>query len=97
MVRTRPDISVGVSVVCRLATKDPANSIEVGKNLMEYIRGNPGGLPYHRDTPKEIWGSEVNVKLPATASCWRCSLTLATAPGLEDVAPRVWPFSLVAA
>jgi hypothetical protein len=44
--RTRPDISVGVSTVCRFATKNPAKAVEIGMNVMAYIRGNPGGLRY---------------------------------------------------
>jgi len=34
--RTRPDISVGVSTVCQLATKNPAKAIEVGMNVMAW-------------------------------------------------------------
>jgi hypothetical protein len=41
--RTRPDISVGVSTVCRLATKNPAKAIEIGMNVMAYIRKRSGG------------------------------------------------------
>ena len=42
--RTRPDLSVGVATVCRMATRNPARAIEVGTVLMEYVKGNPGGL-----------------------------------------------------
>jgi len=35
--RTRPDISVGVSAVCRLATKNPVKAIEIGMNVMACI------------------------------------------------------------
>ena len=61
--RTRPDISVGVSTVCRLATKNPAKAIEVGMNVMAYIRGNPGGLRYPSEAPKEIWGERSQLKI----------------------------------
>jgi hypothetical protein len=61
--RTRPDISVGVSAVCRLATKNPAKAIEVGMNVMAYIRGNPGGLRYKSEAPKEIWGERNQLKI----------------------------------
>ena len=61
--RTRPDISVGVSTVCRLATKNPAKAIEVGMNVMAYIRGNPGGLQYSSEAPKKIWGERSQLKI----------------------------------
>ena len=65
--RTRPDISVGVSMVCRLATKNPAKSIEVGKTLMEYIKGNPGGLRYFSNAPSEMWGERGQLKIARSA------------------------------
>ena len=61
--RTRPDISVGVSAVCRLATKNPAKSIEIGMTLMAYIHGNPGGLRYPKGVPKEVWGERQQLKI----------------------------------
>ena len=33
--RTRPDLSVGVATVCRLATRNPVRAVEVGLALME--------------------------------------------------------------
>ena len=61
--RTRPDISVGVSAVCRLATKNPAKSIEIDMLVMAYIHGNPGGLRYPRGVPREIWGERQQLKI----------------------------------
>ena len=65
--RTRPDISVGVSAVCRLATRNPSKSIEIGMTLMEYIRGNPGGLHCTKHISKEIWGERGQLKVPRSA------------------------------
>ena len=64
--RTKPDISVGVSAVCRLSTKNPVKSIEIGMNLMAYIHGNPGGLWYPGDVPTEIWGERGQLKIART-------------------------------
>ena len=61
--RTRPDISVGVSAVCRLATKNPAKSIEIGMTVMAYIHGNPGGLHYPKGVPEEVWGDKHQLKI----------------------------------
>ena len=61
--RTRPDLSVGVAAVCRLATKNPVKAIEIGMTLMEYLKGNPGSLRYTADIPTEPFGKKGQLKV----------------------------------
>ena len=61
--RTRPDLAVGVSAVCRLATKNPKKSIEVATILMRYIKSMPGGLHYPSGVPGSEWGSRGQLKV----------------------------------
>lgn len=61
--RTRPDLSVGVATVCRLATRNPARAAEIGVALMEYVNGNPGGLFYPAGVPGDVWGERQQLKI----------------------------------
>ena len=61
--RTRPDLAVGVSAVCRLATKNPVKAIEVATVLMKYIKSMPGGLHYPCGVPDGEWGSRGQLKV----------------------------------
>ena len=61
--RTRPDVAMAVATACRLCTKNPLKSIEVSNAVMQYIHGNPGGLHYPRDVPKEKWGKRNQLKV----------------------------------
>ena len=61
--RTRPDLSVGVATVCRLATRNPVRAVEIGMNLMEYVKGNPGGLLYPNGVPGNVWGEREQLKI----------------------------------
>ena len=61
--RTRPDLSVGVATVCRLATRNPVRAVEVGLALMEYVKGNPGGLFYTEGVPGNVWGEKNQLKI----------------------------------
>ena len=61
--RTRPDLSVGVAAVCRLATKNPVKAIEIGRTLMEYLKGTPGSLHYTADIPTEPFGKKGQLKV----------------------------------
>ena len=61
--RTRPDLAMGVSVVCRLATRNPLKSIEVATILMKYIKAMPGGLHYPCGIPDSEWGSRGQLKV----------------------------------
>eukprot|EP00435_Cladocopium_sp_Y103_P014795 s1755_g3.t1 len=61
--RTRPDIAFGVSVACKLATKNPVKSIEVATAVMKYVKGNPGALHYPADVPTETWGPRNQLKV----------------------------------
>ena len=61
--RTRPDLSVGVATVCRMATRNPARAIEIGTVLMEYVKGNPGGLIYPAGVPGNVWGERGQLKI----------------------------------
>ena len=61
--RTRPDLSVGFATVCRLATRKPGRAIEIGTLLMEYVKGNPGGLFYPNGVPGNVWGEREQLKI----------------------------------
>ena len=61
--RTRPDLAMGVSVVCRLATRNPVKSIEVATILMKYVKAMPGGLHYPCGIPESEWGSRGQLKV----------------------------------
>ena len=51
--RTRPDLSLGVAAVSRLATRSPKKSIDIATVLMQYIKGSPGiGLHYTKNVPE---------------------------------------------
>ena len=62
-MRTRPDLSVGVATVSRLATRNPARAVEVGLALMEYVKGNLGGLFYTEGVPGNVWGEKNQLKI----------------------------------
>ena len=62
--RTRPDLSMGVAAVSRLATRNPKKSIDSATVLMQYIKGSPGiGLHYTKNVLDD-WGAhgQLNVK-----------------------------------
>ena len=61
--RTRPDIAMGVSTVCRLATKNPKRSSEIATIIMQYVKGMPGGLHYTKDVPTDKWGTRGQLKV----------------------------------
>ena len=55
--RTRPDLAMSISTVCRLATKNPKRSIEIATIIMQYVKGMPGGLHYTKDVPTDQWST----------------------------------------
>ena len=60
--RSRPDLAYGVAALSRLMTKNPKRAIEIGHNLLAYVKGNPGDMHY----PKEIhqkWGARSQLKV----------------------------------
>ena len=61
--RRRPDIAASVASACRLATKNPRKSIEISTVVMQYVRGNPGGLHYPKGVPEETWGMRNQLKV----------------------------------
>ena len=44
--RTRPEITVAVSAMSRLCTKDPKATLEIGKKIMEYLKKPTRGMIY---------------------------------------------------
>jgi hypothetical protein len=61
--RTRPDVSVGVATVCRLATRNPVRAAEIGLALIDCVKGNPGGLFYTEGVPGNVWGERSQLKI----------------------------------
>ena len=61
--RSRPDLVYGLSAMSRLVSKNPAKSMSIGRALLAYINGNPGGLHYPREVPHGHWGARQHLKV----------------------------------
>jgi len=61
--RTRPDLAMSVSTVCRLATKNPRRSIEIATLVMQYVKAHPGGLHYTKNVPTDQFGTRGQLKV----------------------------------
>ena len=61
--RTRPDLVFRVSTMSRLVARNPIRAVEVGRALLAYINGNPGGLHYPREVPHGPWGARKQLKV----------------------------------
>eukprot|EP00438_Fugacium_kawagutii_P007098 Skav200526 [mRNA] locus=scaffold2291:63661:70974:+ [translate_table: standard] len=64
--RTRPDLAYGVTTMCKLSTKNPVKSLEVGNSLLRYIKGCPGGLHYPKGVLDGTWGERDHLKVART-------------------------------
>ena len=46
-----------------MAARNPVRAIEIGTLLMEYVKGNPGGLFYPPGVPGHVWGEREQLKI----------------------------------
>ena len=90
--RTRPDIAMGVSTVCRLATKNPKRSIEIATIIMQYVEGMPGGLHYTKDVPTDKWGTRGQLKVVRHASLLEICSDIAFGVGTKMAVFKGLPF-----
>ena len=61
--RSRPDLAYGLSAMSRLVARNPEKTLEIGRALLAYIHGNPGGLHYPRNAPHGAWGARQQLKV----------------------------------
>ena len=60
--RSRPDLAYGVAALSRLMTKNPKRAIEIGHNLLAYVKGSPGDMHYPREIHQK-WGARSQLKV----------------------------------
>ena len=60
--RSRPDLVYGLSAMSRLVSRNPAKTMSIGRALLAYIHGNPGGLHYPQGIPHGPWGARQQLK-----------------------------------
>ena len=95
--RTRPDISVGVSMVCRLATKTLPNPLKLERPSWNTSRATLVDFATSAMRQVRCGVKEGNSKLPEVPNCWKCFLTSAMAQHLVAGVFRGLRFSLVVA
>ena len=60
--RSRPDLAYGVAALSRLVTRNPGKAIEIGHELLAYVKHKPGDLHYPRYMHNP-WGARSQLKV----------------------------------
>eukprot|EP00438_Fugacium_kawagutii_P036614 Skav217824 [mRNA] locus=scaffold889:271892:280114:- [translate_table: standard] len=79
--RSRPELSFGVATMCRLSTRNPKRSLEIGQALMEFVHGNPGGLHYAQGVANGTWGARQHLKMARSVHSLEIYADIAYAAG----------------
>ena len=85
--RTRPDLSMGVAAVSRLATRNPKKSIDIATVLMQYIKGSPGMGPHYTKNVPDDWGAHDQLKVKRSELLLEvfCDITYSAGTGHRSI------------